>query len=129
MRRPYLALVCTLALLLVGAGCSSQPKVSPTPDTTVIPSETPVHSETPSTSSMPVETDNYHAGEDGQVDLDGDGRTEDEHGIGADLKNAGDEAGKTAEAAAKAAGDAVKGAAEGAGRAVEKAGDALMGQR
>ena len=122
MRRPYLALVCTLALLLVGAGCSSQPKVSPTPDTTVIPSETRVHSEMPSTSSMPVETDNYHAGEDGQVDLDGDGRTEDEHGIGDDLKNAVDEAGKTAE-------DAAKDAGEGAGRAVEKAGDALMGQR
>ena len=129
MKRPYLALMCALALLLAGAGCSEQPKVSPTPQTTVIPSENPDHTETPSTSQMPTETDNYHAGEDGQVDLDGDGRTNDEHGVGEDVKNAVDEAGKMAEDAAKGAGDAVKNATEDAGRAVEKAGDAMTGQR
>ena len=129
MKRPYLALICALALLLAAAGCSGQPKVSPTPDTTVIPSESPSASLTPSTSSMPMETDNYHAGEDGQVDLDGDGRTEDEHGIGEDVKSAVDEAMDTAKDAAKDAGDAVKDAAEGTGRAIEKTGDAMTGKR
>ena len=118
MKRPYLVLICALALLLVAAGCSGQPKVSPTPNTTVIPSESPTTSQTPSTSAMPEETDNYHAGEDGQVDLDGDGRTEDEHGIGEDVKNAMDEAKNTAEDAA-----------EDTGRAIEKAGDTLTGKR
>lgn len=129
MKRPYLVLICALALLLVAAGCSGQPKVSPTPNTTVIPSESPTTSQTPSTSAMPEETNNYNAGEDGQVDLDGDGRTEDEHGIGEDMKNAMDEAKDTAEDAAKDAGDAVKNAAEDTGRAIEKAGDTLTGKR
>ena len=129
MKRPYLALICALALLLIAAGCSSQPKVSPTPNTTVIPTDTPSVSETPPVSSMPMETDNYHAGEDGQVDLDGDGRTEDEQGVGEDIKNAVDDAGQAVEDAAKDAGDAVKDAAEGTGRAIEKAGDTLTGKR
>ena len=127
MKRPYLALVCSLALLLAGAGCADQPKVSPTPDTTVRPSETPVHSETPS-AAMPEETDNYHAGEDGQVDLDGDGRTDDEHGVADDIQDAVDDAGKAAEDAAKDAGDLAKDAVDGTGRAIEKAGDALTGR-
>lgn len=129
MKRPYLALICALVLLLIAAGCSSQPKVSPTPDTTVIPSETPSVSETPSTSDMPMETDNYHAGEDGQVDLDEDGLTSDEHSMIEDAKNAANEAKDTVEDAARNAGDAVKDAAEGTGRAIEKAGDTLTGQR
>ena len=57
MKRPYLALVCALALLLAGAGCSDQPKVSSTPDTTVRPSETPVHSETPSAAMPDCDSD------------------------------------------------------------------------
>lgn len=129
MKRPYLVLICALALLLVAAGCSGQPKVSPTPNTTVIPSESPTTSQTPSTSAMPEETDNYHAGEDGQVDLDGDGLTSDEHSMIEDAKNAANEAKDTVEDAARNAGDAVKGAAEGTGRAIEKAGDTLTGQR
>lgn len=128
MKRPYLALVCTLALLLAGAGCSSQPKVSPTPDTTVRPSEEPVHSETPSTTPMPGETDNYHADGNGQVDPDGDGRTDSEHNVGDDIKDAVDDAGNAVEDAARGAGDMVEGAMDGAGRAVEKAGDALTGR-
>ena len=76
-----------------------------------------------------METDNYHAGGDGQVDLDEDGLTSDEHSMIEDAKNAANEAKDTVEDAARNAGDAVKDAAEGTGRAVDKAGDTLTGQR
>lgn len=126
MKRSYLALICALALL-AGAGCSSQPKVSPAPSSTVRPSETPVHSEIPSATPMPDETDNYHAGGDGQVDLDGDGKTNDERGVADDIKDAVDGAGKAVEDAVKGAGDLAEDAVDGAGRAIEKAGDTLTG--
>ena len=67
---------------------------------------------TPSQTISP--SDNYHAGEDGQVE-DGTYHT---GSPGEDIGDAVDDAG-----------DAVKDIADDAGKAVEKAGDALTGQR
>ena len=59
---------------------------------------------------------------------DGDGRTDDEHGVADDIRDAVDDAGQAAEDAAKDAGDLARDAVDGTGRAIEKAGDALTGR-
>ena len=111
MKRPYFALLCALAVLLAGVGCSD----SSTPETT--------HTPTPSQTISP--SDNYHAGEDGQVE-DGTYHT---GSPGEDIGDAVDDAGDAVKDAARDAGDAVKDIADDAGRDVEKSGNALTGQR
>ena len=126
----YLTLLCALTLAGALTGCSrsnapdvtAKPSVSADPPETVRPVETarpsatlePTHSVSPMESDGVMPTDNYHAGEDGQVE----GDSQNGNSVGDDVKDAVDDAG-----------NAVKDAARGTGRAIEEIGDDLTGRR
>ena len=138
MMRRYLTLACAMALVCALTGCWGRDNTEETPQSSA--PVTPTESTAPSESLVPEPTvsptDNYHADGGGQVDLDGDGKTEDEHSAGDTIKDAVDDAGNAVQDAGEAAKDTVdeagrmvRDAARGAGQAVERAGDSLTGQK
>ena len=131
MKRSYLALACGVALICALTGCwdTDEPTTEPTDSTRPSESLMPSESIRPSDSAQPENTDHYLAGEDGQVDLDGDGTTGDEHGIGNAVEKAVDDAGDAIKDTVDEAGKMARDAVDGTARAAEKAGDKLTGRK
>lgn len=137
MKRRYLALTCALSLACVLTGCWGGDRDDTTPHSTspvaptesVAPSHSAAPTETAGTEPSVSPTDNYHADGEGQVDLDGDGDTQDEHSAGETVRDAVDDAGDAVKDTVDEAGRMARDAARDTGRAVERARDALTGQR